>query len=220
MTPPTVRTRVWPHEPQQVAARRPRRQVSANDLSDQVIRSALRGRVRRKHLRARGSVLLEELGLCRGFARVDLAVVNGQLHGYEIKSDRDSLRRLPAQVEAFSKIFDRLTLVVGERHYADATKRVPKWWGILRVSGDATRPRFNLVRRPKDNPSRDPRALVELLWASDALALLETRGAAHGVRGKPRHCLWERIVRELELAEIASAVRRQLKARPARPAHQ
>ena len=161
--------------------------------------------------------MLEELGLCRGFARVDLAVVNGRLHGYEIKSDRDSLRRLPGQVEMFSKVFDRLTLVVGERHQASACRKIPRWWGILRVSSANGGPVFKVVRRPADNPKRDPRALVELLWAGDALALLEARGVARGVRGRPRHFLWERLVQELELAEIAAAVRKQLKARRARP---
>jgi hypothetical protein len=76
-----------------------------------------------------------------------------------------------------------------------------------------------VVRRPRGNPRRDPRALVEFLWAGDALALLEARGAARGVRGRPRRFLWERIVQELRLSEIASAVRVQLKARGERPTH-
>ena len=40
----------------------------------------------------KGKIDVEELGVCRGRVRVDVAVVNGTLHGYEIKSDRDSLR--------------------------------------------------------------------------------------------------------------------------------
>ena len=41
------------------------------------------------------TVFLEELGLCQGDARVDYAVINGAMNGYEIKSDRDKLVRLP-----------------------------------------------------------------------------------------------------------------------------
>jgi hypothetical protein len=120
----------------------------------------------------------------------------------------------------FGKVFDRLTLVVGDRHHAQASKRVPRWWGIIRVTSTAFGPRLRLVRRPKNNPRRDARALVELLWAVDALALLEARGADRGVRGKPRRYLWERILQEFRLSEIASAVRDQLKSRQARPARQ
>lgn len=194
----------------------PQRQPDAR-LTDRAIRVALRSRVRQQYRRASGTVLLEELGLCRGFARVDLAVVNGLMHGYEIKSDRDSLRRLSSQVEAYGKVFDRLTLVVGDRHVADAKKTLPSWWGVIRASSSTDGPKFQVLRLPKQNPLRDARALVELLWAEDAIALLEARGAARGVRGKPKRYLWDRIAQEVRIEVIAAAVRRQLKARAGMP---
>jgi hypothetical protein len=42
------------------------------------------------------------------------------------------------------------------------------------------------VRSAGPNPAPDPRAMAEFLWRDDALALLEARGAARGMRGKPR----------------------------------
>ena len=93
-------------------------------LGDAEIRSVLRSRLSQKHTRTSRTVFIEELGLCRGQVRVDLSVVNGLLHGYEIKSDRDSLRRLSGQVELYGKVFDRATLVVGERHLAEALDNV------------------------------------------------------------------------------------------------
>ena len=48
--------------------------------------------------------IVEELGLCQGVARVDLAVVNGTIHGYEIKSERDTLTRLSGQAEIYNHI--------------------------------------------------------------------------------------------------------------------
>ncbi len=62
-------------------------------LGDSDIRAVLRSRLFLKHPDEADTVVIEELGLCRGQVRVDVAVVNGLLHGYEIKSDRDSLRR-------------------------------------------------------------------------------------------------------------------------------
>ena len=61
------------------------------------------------------TTVIYELGLCQGSARVDLAVIDGQLHGYEIKSERDSLRRLRAQADLYNKVFDRVTLVCTEK---------------------------------------------------------------------------------------------------------
>jgi len=36
-----------------------------------------------------------------GASRIDRAVVNGSVHGYEIKSETDDLTRLPAQARAY-----------------------------------------------------------------------------------------------------------------------
>jgi hypothetical protein len=158
-------------------------------------------------------VVIEELGVCRGQVRIDLAVVNGVFHGYEIKSDRDSLRRLNRQVELYSKVLDYVTLVAGNRHLAEALDAVPSWWGVLRVCSNQNGPRFDVLREEQKNPHRDPRCLVELLWLDDAIALLAQRDAARGVRGKPRRTVWDRVCEQFELEEIAEVVRGHLKTR-------
>ena len=182
-------------------------------LGDSEIRSVLRSRLSQKHGDETGTVFIEELGLCRGQVRVDLSVVNGLLHGYEIKSDRDSLRRLSTQVELYGKVFDRATLVVGNRHLTEVLDVLPIWWGILLVHQSAHGLRFKTVRRPRSNSNRDPRALVELLWLNDAIALLEARHAARGFRGKPRWIVWDRVCELYGINEIAKTVRVHLKAR-------
>jgi hypothetical protein len=181
--------------------------------SDTLIRLALRSRLLSEHDREPDTSLIEELGLCRGRVRIDLAVVNGLLHGYEIKSDRDSLRRLGTQVDVYGKVLDQATLVVGDRFLPEALDVVPAWWGVLHVRPVAHALRFRTVRRPRRNPQRDPRALVELLWLDQAMALLEERDAARGVRGKPRRIVWDRVCDYFGVDEIAAAVRATLKAR-------
>lgn len=182
-------------------------------LGDAEIRSILRSRLSKKHDPTSRTVFIEELGLCRGQVRVDLSVVNGLLHGYEIKSDRDSFRRLRGQVELYGKVFDRATLVVGERHLDEALNNVPEWWGILLAHQSAKGLQLKTIRTPRSNPKKDPRALVELLWLDDALALLEERDAARGYRGKARWIVWDRVCELCSLDEIAKAVRTQLKTR-------
>lgn len=182
-------------------------------LGDSAIRASLRSRLLGQHGQNADTVLIEELGLRRGQVRIDIAVVNGLLHGYEIKSDRDSLRRLGTQVDIYGKVLDQATLVVGDRFLAEALDIVPAWWGVLHVRPTPRGMQFRTVRRPRRNPQRDPRVLVELLWSDQAMALLEERNATRGVRGKPRRIVWDRVCDRFDVDEIADAVRARLKAR-------
>ena len=159
------------------------------------------------------SLLLEEIGICQGTGRIDMVVVNSNLEGFEIKSDRDSLRRLKCQVELYSKVLDRATIVVTERHLATSEEIVPNWWGILLFEDNGRRPRIKVIRNPKKNVSVDARALVELLWYDEAIAFLDERFVARGVRGKPRRLVWDRVCEFFKTHEIAAKVRDQLKAR-------
>lgn len=183
---------------------------------DREIRDVLLAILRESHAGDDDVALLEELGLCRGEVRVDVTLVNGTLHGYEIKSDRDSLRRLARQVARYSAVLDRATLVVGERHVLDAVNVVPAWWEILLANVTPTGLVLTQLRTGQVNENRDRRALVELLWLDDALALLAARNAVRGFRSKPRRDVWNRVCELYDVDEIAAVVRERLKARPVR----
>ena len=90
------------------------------------IRRALRNRYLR-HYRTQGEVLvLDELGLAHARSRVDIAVINGHVHGYEIKSAVDKLDRLPRQLDIYRMSLQRLTLVVAPRHLDTVATTVPE----------------------------------------------------------------------------------------------
>jgi hypothetical protein len=160
------------------------------------------------------SVVLDEFGICEGDNRVDIAVVNGALHGWEIKSERDTLTRLPAQMEAYSRVFDTVTIVVAESHIAQVRDMVPEWWGILEADYD-TPASLSLrhVRAGGINEGRDSYAIAQLLWRDEALLLLRERG----VRGKDlkamRKVLYTRLTELYTLQELADSVRSCIKAR-------
>ena len=187
-------------------------------LADANIRPALRTLVMAGSRCNADAAIIEELGLCRGQVRVDLAVVDGTIHGYEIKSDRDSLRRLAAQSALYSRVLDRCTLVLGARHIDEALGVVPDWWAVMCFEAAGTGIRFKTVRRGRRNPGRDTRALVELLWLDEALALLERHNAARGVKGKPRRFVWDRVCGTIKADEIAAAVCESLRFRAMLPA--
>ena len=61
-----------------------------------------------------GTLIIDELPICRHAARADLAVINGHFSGYEIKSDRDTLKRLGSQVDAYCRVFDYVAVVTAQ----------------------------------------------------------------------------------------------------------
>jgi hypothetical protein len=96
-------------------------------LRDADIRGHLETWIRSLHSET-PTVILHELKIPRPSARVDIAVVNGELSAFEIKSDVDSLFRLPRQVLSFDSVFDRVSLVTTEKHLQRARAVIPRWW--------------------------------------------------------------------------------------------
>lgn len=160
------------------------------------------------------TLVIDELGLRHGAGRIDIAVVNGDLHGYELKSDHDTLRRLPKQIGVYNSVLDRVTLVVTQHHFPQAIQMIPGWWDLLLAqsapAGDIT---LRMIRAGGINPKISALAVAKLLWRDEALRLLEVHGAAEGLRSKPRRFIYAHLVERLDLHEIRTYVRNQLRAR-------
>ncbi|MDP9639737.1 hypothetical protein J2W18_004686 [Rhodococcus cercidiphylli] len=162
------------------------------------------------------TLIVDELGLC-GEVRVDVAVVNGVLSGFEIKSARDTLRRLPKQVEIYSSVLDHAVLVVADNHLRSAMSIVPDWWGVIRAEGLAGSVTLATERMTELNRAIEPMSLAQLLWREEALEELDLRDAARGVRSKPRWAVWGRLVDTVDIDELRGVVRNRLKARRSSP---
>ena len=184
-------------------------------MNDLDIRKVLKSELLDKHGNDSETMILEELGLKHGRTRIDLVVINDRLHGYEIKSDRDSLKRLTEQINIYSSIMDRVTLVVGYRHAYNALKMVPEWWGVRLAEKDEESGAVFLsdARLPADNPRVDINAIASLLWRDEALDILEEIGESKGVHSKTRTDIYSRLVQVIEPRHLCTIVRRQLKSR-------
>ena len=69
-----------------------------------------------------------------GMSRTDaLGVIDGQLIGFEIKSDHDTYARLKRQTADYDELCDVNYLVVGKSHRKQADQHIPKHWGIICV---------------------------------------------------------------------------------------
>jgi len=182
--------------------------ISTNDIT---IRSALKKLLTNRHAQDEKVRIIEELGVQHGTARVDIAVVNGIMHGYEIKSDQDTLRRLPRQMEVFNSVFDKITLVVGKNHLYKAINIVPEWWGIMVAkSNNNGSVIFNLIRGEEFNKNQDSVSIAKLLWREEALRILEKNKVADGFYSKPRDFIYKKLASVLDQEALSEEVREKL----------
>lgn len=182
-------------------------------MRDRDIRAALRNSLRLAHQNEPDTLFIDELGLCQGIVRVDFAVINGSLNGYEIKSDMDTLDRLPGQQAVYNKTLNTVTIVASGGHIPKITKMVPGWWGITEAVDGECGIELRQVRKASPNPYIDPFAVAQLLWRDEVLSILEELHLHKGIQHKPRRILWEKLIENRSVDELCQLVRRKLKVR-------
>lgn len=165
----------------------------------------------RKHLinylKATTSRVVEEFNVERGISRADLvSISDSEMHGYEIKSDIDSLERLPRQVHAYSQVFSKMTLVVGLSHLKEALYMIPDWWGVVLAkyddSGDII---FSQIRSPKMNPSLNGESLLQLLFKDEISVVLRSQ-SSYEHKSISKEQLTRHLLDQLDIVEIHRAV--------------
>lgn len=178
-------------------------------MLDPQIRVALASRIQAADANA---ALFHELPLRRGAGRADVAAVNGALAGFEIKSERDSLRRLARQVPLYDATFEYATIVVATTHLRRVRYTVPTTWGIKVAEWRADGPIFRDVRSPKRRTSTlDPNALVRLMWKRECITALRNCGLEASAQ-TPVRGLWEAMASQ-PLSRVLEEVRRALRSR-------
>lgn len=182
-------------------------------MRDIDIRNILRHIFQQKYDGDSDTFVIEEMGLCQGDARIDVAVVNGSIHGYEIKSEKDTLKRLSGQQVIYSKVLDYVTVVACSRHLSKVEKSVPHWWGLNEVIHKNGKIQIVKIRPHQENTGIDPNALVQLLWRDEAIDILRKRNMHKGVLSKPRKLAWKRLINVLTIDELRTEVRETIKRR-------
>ena len=187
--------------------------LSAKSAGDREVRELLKRHLVDTYLEP-DAIVLEELGLCQGDVRIDVASVNGELTGFEIKSPADTLARWPNQCRVYSKVVDRAWIVATDKALEAA--RVPGWWGVIRVLQTDRQIGLRMIRASERNPSPDPYSIACLLWRDEAIDALAEFRLDRGVRTKDRRVIWQSLADALPLDDLRRAVRAALKVRPQR----
>jgi hypothetical protein len=158
------------------------------------------------------TLVVQEMGLCAHKARVDVAVINGALSGFEIKSASDTLARLAGQEAIYTGVLDFVTLVAAPRHLMLAARFLPTAWGLVRANERDGRVELAEERAPSRHTDVDPALLARMLWRDELADELRIRRMWTGLSSKPLIDLWERAA-EIPVEELRATVRRRVKQR-------
>ena len=183
-------------------------------MNDPQIRHTFHTTFLRKEHDDSTTLILDELGLEHGKCRADIAVINGHMDGFEIKSDVDSLSRLRHQINSYNAIFDHSSVIVTARHLNEITRMIPEWWGIISViESNSDVPQFRIIRTPHQNAYIDNYAVAQLLWREEAQEVLFNLGMRGAQLRQKRSILYGYIVGILDSNELRRTVREYLKKR-------
>lgn len=181
---------------------------AARAVLDRDIRKALVEQLLEPDTRKSGALVIHELGLAHAKRRVDVAVVGGEIEGFEIKSAKDRLHRLPGQLEVYKRALHKLTLVVATKHVQRVIEMIPLWCGVLEIRvNNNDRISFETVRETRRNPGVDPFVLAHLLWRGEVLDLLSDRHLSPKNLRAPRSQLYELLVKETSECELTELIR-------------
>ncbi|MGH2682731.1 MAG: sce7726 family protein [Actinomycetota bacterium] len=158
------------------------------------------------------SETIYEFWVPRSNERADVVVVGGHMSAFEIKTERDTLKRLPRQATAYARLFDRCTIVLAERHVAAAMEMLPEWWGIVTIVTDEGQPSFRSVRSATPNHGVDPETLVRLLWREEVRAVLAALGHEPDAQAS-RSSMWGHLISLVDVDRLKEVVRRAILAR-------
>ena len=123
-------------------------------MLDIEIRTGLK-EVKLKHFyQDSSSKIVDEFRFPSTNSRIDLAVINGSLHGYEIKGSSDNLCRLPNQLSGYAKILDYLIVVTEPKHITHVETMIPNWVGLTICQYNNDILEFIDIKQPLKNPNR------------------------------------------------------------------
>ncbi|EPZ0267921.1 ABC transporter [Serratia marcescens] len=118
------------------------------------------------------ATIINEMVVANWSRRADLAVANGHLQAFEIKSDFDSLKRLDGQLEIFTSRFEKVTVVCAPKFTYEVKKKVTPEVGVIEYLHDSKGVRFKIVQRGRTSPIANKKIYISFLLKKELQSLL------------------------------------------------
>lgn len=145
-----------------------------------------------------------------GSSKADVVILNGTSTVYEIKSERDSLKRLEQQIHSYSQVFATINVIVGENHLSEVLKSVPEYVGVLLLTDH-----YNIrqTRPAIDDASRTlPEKIFDSITLRESKIILqEQQIPIPDVSNAHRYLAWRKEFAKLDPVIAHSAMVRTLK---------
>lgn len=141
-------------------------------LDEKQIKMALIARLKKKGYIDHDAIYIDELTV-GSERRADLVVANGKLSAFEIKSDFDNLSRLPGQVSAYKRSFDKVIIVCSEKHVIKTKEITDKDIEVWSVSKNREGNYcWKVARRGRASKTISKQALLSMANKNEVFRLL------------------------------------------------
>ncbi len=155
------------------------------------------------------TLIVDELGFSGNVARADLAVINCSLHAYEIKSDRDTLVRLPVQLKHYSEQFHFVTVVATDKHLKAVLELASDHIGVMCATRHGNTVKFKEIRKAS-RLSQSIDRIARLFWWNEAVAVLEKHNLAKGTKRQNGDQLRAKLMENLCVNQLLAELRASL----------
>ncbi len=183
-------------------------------MYDAQIREALLKYIPHDLLPREQITLVEELGICRGDSRVDIAAFTEKaFYGFEIKGSKDRVERLYTQVKNYNEVFDYNYLVTSEVHLGEAKSIIPNWWGIIVATEGNKGVQLDMLREGSANSTVNLLEISRLFWKDEAIELLQKSTDRTDLSRLNRQLLWSMIAETISSPVIRSSFEEAIKNR-------
>lgn len=182
-------------------------------MDDEQIRAVMRSKFLIPAYQCPHTKVIEELGIRNGDVRADIAVLNGNFTGYEIKGEEDTFKRLPRQIEGYDSIFAYSSLITCEKHIDKALDELPERWGIFQVVNSGKTIRLKELRAAKKNKHIDPFSIAQLLWKDEAIEMAEKEAHVKLPSRINKREISEILVKSISAAKLTKLTLEVLKSR-------
>ena len=182
-------------------------------MKDIDIRNGLKSTILKKYIDDSDSFLIDEFNVSLGVVRADIALFNGVMHAYEIKSEFDTLRRLDNQIYEYNKFFEYVTVVSCDKFVGRVLETIPENCGLILAKNGKSGIKFKQIRRAKKNKIIDKICLAKALWKDEMIEILEAKDYKRGFRSKSKPLLYEILAEEFSASQLLEIVKNKIKKR-------